>query len=104
MKKTMTLCLILLLATGISFAQNKKENKKQVVKVCLDEMCNHCVKKINSYVAFEKGITRIDLDQPNNIANITFNSNKTDTLKIRRAFEKAKMTVTKMELVTEKAK
>jgi len=101
MKKIILSCLFVALTFGIGFAQDQKK-QNQTISVCLDEMCNTCVNKINNYVAFEKGITKIKLDQPNNTAYITFNNEKTDTVKIRKAFEKAKMTVVKMQMTEEK--
>ena len=101
MKKIILSCLFVALTFGMGFAQNQKKQQSQTVSVCLDEMCNTCVKKINNYVAFEKGVTKIKLDLPNNTAYITFNE-KTDTVKIRKAFEKTKMNVVKMQMTEEK--
>lgn len=100
MKKMSVLFLILILTTGIGWAQTPKNQiKKEVVKVKLDDMCDHCVKKIDSNIAFEKGVTALDYDRPNNTVNVTYRTDKTDTTKLRKAFEKVKLNVLSIEKV-----
>ena len=104
MKKMSVLFLILVLTTGIGWAQTpKKQTNKEVVvvKVKLDDMCDHCVKKIDSNIAFEKGVTALDYDRPNNTVNVTYRTDKTDTTKLRKAFEKVKLNVLSIEKVKE---
>ncbi|HOV35873.1 MAG TPA: heavy-metal-associated domain-containing protein [Dysgonamonadaceae bacterium] len=100
MKRMSVLFLILVLTTGIGWAQTpKKQTKKEVVRVKLDDMCDHCVKKIDSNIAFEKGVTALDYDRPNNTVNVTYRTDKTDTTKLRKAFEKVKLNVLSIEKV-----
>ncbi|OPZ11628.1 MAG: Heavy-metal-associated domain protein [Bacteroidetes bacterium ADurb.BinA261] len=100
MKRMSVLFLILFLTTGIGWAQTpKKQTNKEVVKVKLDDMCDHCVKKIDSNIAFEKGVTALDYDRPNNTVNVTYRTDKTDTTKLRKAFEKVKLNVLSIEKV-----
>lgn len=100
MKRMSVLFLIFALTTGIGWAQTpKKQIKKEVVKVKLDDMCDHCVKKIDSNIAFEKGVTALDYDRPNNTVNVTYRTDKTDTTKLRKAFEKVKLNVLSIEKV-----
>jgi len=100
MKKMSVLFLILVLTTGIGWAQTpKKQTKKEVVRVKLDDMCDHCVKKIDGNIAFEKGVTALDYDRPNNTVNVTYRTDKTDTTKLRKAFEKVKLNVLSIEKV-----
>ncbi|HOT65680.1 MAG TPA: heavy-metal-associated domain-containing protein [Dysgonamonadaceae bacterium] len=92
--------MFIALYMGIGLSQTpKKQANKEVVKVKLDDMCDHCVKKIDSNIAFEKGVTALDYDRPNNTVNVTYRTDKTDTTKLRKAFEKVKLNVLSIEKV-----
>jgi len=92
--------LFIALYMGIGLSQTpKKQANKEVVKVKLDDMCDHCVKKIDSNIAFEKGVTALDYDRPNNTVNVTYRTDKTDTTKLRKAFEKVKLNVLSIEKI-----
>ncbi|MFA6701652.1 MAG: cation transporter [Dysgonamonadaceae bacterium] len=99
MKRVITVLMIVALSTGISFAQ-KKEKKNETAKFQLTEMCENCVKKINNYVAFEKGVTGVEYDRPNMAVAITYNPEKTDTTKLKKAFGKVKLDVVSVKPVT----
>ncbi len=103
MKKLTTLLVVFACITSMSFAQKPKkaEKKKETVEIRLDDMCNSCVNKINSYIAFEKGITGLDINQDKMSVNVTYWSNKTDTTKLRKAFTKVKLNVEEMKMVEE---
>ncbi|MDD2552910.1 MAG: cation transporter, partial [Dysgonamonadaceae bacterium] len=70
----------------------------------LDEMCQSCVNKIDKYIAFEKGITGLDINQDEMSVNVTYWANKTDTTKLKKAFTKVKLNVEEMKMVEEKDK
>ncbi|HQG07935.1 MAG: Heavy-metal-associated domain protein [Bacteroidetes bacterium ADurb.BinA261] len=92
--------MFIALYMGIGLSQTpKKQANKEVVKVKLDDMCDHCVKKIDSNIAFEKGVTALDYDRPNNTVNVTYRTDKTDTTKLRKAFEKVKLNVLSIEKI-----
>lgn len=103
MKRITTLLLVFACMTSIGFAQKpkKKEKKKETVMVRLDDMCQHCVNKIDNYIAFEKGITALDIDKDNMSVNVTYWTNKTDTTKLKQAFQKVKLDVQEMKMVEE---
>ena len=105
MNKLVTLLVVFACTTSIGFAQKQKvEKKKETVEIRLDEMCQSCVNKIDNYIAFEKGITALDIDQDNKSVNVTYWANKTDTTKLKKAFNKVKMNVEEMKIVEEKKK
>ncbi|HTN69054.1 MAG TPA: cation transporter [Dysgonamonadaceae bacterium] len=106
MKKLTTLLVLFACITSMSFAQKPKkaEKKKETVKIRLDEMCQSCVNKIEKYIAFEKGITALDIDQENMAVNVTYWANRTDTTKLKKAFTKVKMNVEEMKMVVDKVK
>ncbi len=103
MKKLVTLLLVFACITSMSFAQKPKkaEKKKETVEIRLDDMCSSCVNKINSYIAFEKGITALDINQEKSSVNVTYWANKTDTTKLRKAFTKVKLNIEEMKMVEE---
>ena len=103
MKKLITLLSVFACITSMSFAQKSKkaEKKKETVEIRLDDMCSSCVNKINSYIAFEKGITALDINQDKGSVNVTYWANKTDTTKLRKAFTKVKLNIEEMKMVEE---
>jgi copper chaperone CopZ len=89
----------------MSFAQKPKvEKKKETVEIRLDEMCQNCVNKIDKYIAFEKGITALDIDKDNMSVNVTYWASQTDTTKLKKAFTKVKLNVEEMKILEETKK
>ena len=103
MKKLITLLVVFACITSMGFAQKPKkaEKKKETVEIRLDEMCSNCVNKINTYIAFEKGITALDINEDEMSVNVTYWANKTDTTQLKKAFTKVKMNVEEMKMVEE---
>jgi copper chaperone CopZ len=103
MKKIVTLLLVFACITSMGFAQKPKkaEKKKETVEIRLDDMCSSCVNKINSYIAFEKGVTALDINQERSSVNVTYWANRTDTTQLRKAFTKVKMNIEEMKMVDE---
>lgn len=105
MNKLVTLLIVFACMTSIGFAQKTKvEKKKETVEIRLDDMCQSCVNKIDNYIAFEKGITALDINQDEMLVNVTYWANRTDTTKLKKAFIKVKLNVEEMKIVTEKKK
>ena len=105
MRKFVTLLLVFACSAGFGFAQKPKvEKKKETVEIRLDEMCQNCVNKINKNIAFEKGVTALDINHENMSVNVTYWANKTDTTQLKNAFTKVKLNVEEMEMVIETTK
>ncbi len=105
MKKLVTLLVVFACMTSMGFAQKQKaEKKKETVEIRLDEMCQNCVNKIDKYIAFEKGVTALDINQENMSVNVTYWANRTDTTKLKKAFTKVKLNVEEMKIVKEEEK
>ena len=91
--------------TSMGFAQKPKaEKKKETVEIRLDEMCQNCVNKIDNYIAFEKGVTGLDINKENMSVNVTYWANRTDTTQLKKAFTKVKLNVEEMKMVKEEGK
>lgn len=102
MKKLVTLLVVFACLTSMGFAQKPKaEKKKETVTIRLDEMCQMCVNKIDNYIAFEKGVTALDIDKEKMSVNVTYWANKTDTTQLKKAFTKVKLNVEEMKMVEE---
>ncbi len=105
MKKLVTLLVVFACLTSMSYAQKPKvEKKKETVEIRLDEMCQNCVNKIDKYIAFEKGVTALDINHDAMSVNVTYWANQTDTTKLKKAFTKVKLNVEEMKMVTEAKK
>lgn len=99
MKKLIALFTIIVLTTGAVLAQNQKKNdskkNQETVEfvVTSEDICDNCVKKINNNIAFEKGVTGLNIDQANNLVKVTYRKDKTSPEKLKGAFSKIKMEV-----------
>ena len=102
MKKLVKLLVVFACITSMGFAQKPKvEKKKETVEIRLDEMCQNCVNKIDNFIAFEKGVTALDINKEKMSVNVTYWANRTDTTKLKNAFTKVKLNVEEMKMVEE---
>lgn len=86
----------LFIFTG-SHAQEQK-NKKETVTFFVKEMdCASCIKKIESNIAFEKGVTDLKCDLSKRTATVTYKGDKTSKTKLTSAFKKIGMEVTPVD-------
>lgn len=107
MKKLTTLFLIIAFSAGVGFAQKtgKQPKKQEVAQFRLDEdICPTCKRKIDNNIAFEKGVTDIVYGEDGSTVKVTFRTDRTDTLKLRKAFEKVKLNVIELKMTDEKGK
>jgi periplasmic mercuric ion binding protein len=86
LKITMLLAAVTLLASSTSLAQ--KPSNKEEVKVQTNLDCDACKKKIEDYMAFERGVTAIKADVPSKVVTIEYRSNRTDEDKLVAALKK----------------
>ncbi len=88
MKKTVLILLLAIFAVGTqTVAAAKKANRETVVfSVPMD--CQGCVNKIEKNIAFERGVTGLDIDFENQEVAVTYNASKTNPDMLRAAFEK----------------
>ena len=100
MKKTVVFLMIIALSVGSmssAFAQKKKknQNKEEVTAVFTldEEICHNCKRKIDGYIPFEKGVTALAYGEDGSTVEVTFRSDRTDTLKLQKAFDKIKLAV-----------
>jgi copper chaperone CopZ len=92
---------VIVAATVLSAqAQDKKEAAKGIAEVTFNVSTmhgDHCKKKIESTVAFEKGVTDLKVNLADNQVWIKYNTKKTDKEKLQKAFEKLGYTAEEAE-------
>jgi len=79
------LLTIALLFSGNSMAQQKKN---QTIEIQSSVVCGMCEKRVIENMAFEKGVKKIKVDLETKIVTITFNTEKTDKEKLKKALTK----------------
>jgi len=98
--KTKTLFMVIILTMigcSTAFAQNKKEkkdNKKETVLFDVSMTCENCKKRIEKNIAYEKGVSDMQVDLDNKRVSVTFRNDKTSIEKLQKAFEKLGYTAT----------
>lgn len=71
--------------SGISFGQEKKE---ETIKIKTSAVCGMCKDRIESNMAYEKGVKDVVLNVKTKICTITYKTAKTDPQKLRTAITK----------------
>jgi copper chaperone CopZ len=87
--KTIKMMLAAVLVAAVSLsaqAQNKKETVEITFSVNLH--CDHCKKKIESNIPFEKGVTDLKVNLEDKQVCIKYDTKKTDKEKLQKAIEK----------------
>jgi len=77
---------ILMIAIESNYAQ--KPSGREEVKIQTNLDCGVCKKKIEDYMAFERGVTSIVADVETKIVTIEYRSNRTDKDKLVAALKK----------------
>lgn len=85
MKARIVLIVMLCLASlsFSSYAQDKKE-----VTFDVSMTCDNCKKRIEKNIAFEKGVTDMQVDLPAKTVMVVYHANKTNQEKLQKAIEK----------------
>lgn len=83
MKKNVLLVLMCMFAISI---YAKKETTTVTFNVPLD--CENCVKKVESNIAFEKGVKALDCSIEAQTVSVTYLAEKTDVDKLKAGFAK----------------
>jgi copper chaperone CopZ len=95
----MMLVAVMIAALGAGAqAQDKKETKKETVEITfsVNMHCDHCKKKIESNLPFEKGVTDLKVNLEEKQVCINYDAKKTDKEKLQKAIEKLGYTATEV--------
>lgn len=92
MKARIVLIVMLCLASlsFSSYAQDKKDKNadKKEVTFEVSMTCDNCKKRIEKNIAFEKGVTDMQVDLPAKTVMVVYHANKTNQEKLQKAIEK----------------
>jgi len=85
-KKIIT-SLLLVFLFGYITAQDPEPKIKEI-KIQTSAICGMCEERLESNLAFEKGVKSVELDDKTKILTITYKTAKTDPDKLRTAISK----------------
>ena len=91
--KTVVVALSLILLTTITFAGNKAAKKVETVVFKVEMDCMGCAGKIEKNIPYEKGVKDLKVDFKNQKVSITYKTDKTTKLALKKAIEKLKFKV-----------
>jgi len=81
--------LAVLIFTSVSISVKSQEQKKEeTISIKTSAVCGECKDRIESAMAFEKGVKAVNLDVKTKMATITYKTSKTDPDKLRTAITK----------------
>lgn len=90
MKRLVLALLCAVFTCSLVVAQ--ETNKKETVTFFIEAMdCDHCIKKIEKNIAFEKGVTDLSCNLTTRTATVTYKTDKTSKTKLASAFKKIGM-------------
>ena len=90
MKKTIKTVLVLaacVVLAGPAEAKKKTDKKTENVVYLVNIHCNDCKEKIENKIPFEKGVKDLEVDMEKNQVTITFDPQKTDKEKVKKALQ-----------------
>lgn len=87
--KSLLVIVMMLGMTMVSQAQSQDaEPKEKEIKIQTSAICGMCEDRIESNMAYEKGVKSVELDDETKIVTITYKTAKTDPDKLRKAISK----------------
>lgn len=81
------LLIIVLMLSGFELRAQKPKDK-EVVKIQTNLDCESCKKKIENYMAFEKGVTAVSAEVQTKIVTIEYRTKRTSEEKLVEAIKK----------------
>ena len=84
---------IVIIAASLCFAfvqvkGQKVETKTDTVNIQTSAKCNDCKERLEHNIAFEKGVTFVELDDETKVLTIVYKTKKTDEKKLKTALTK----------------
>ena len=86
-----TINYVAVCTVSMTFAQDAKKKKDSVTFFIEAMDCDHCIKKIEKNIAFEKGVTDLKCDLSTRTAIVTYKTDKTSKTRLAAAFKKIGM-------------
>ena len=91
MKRIVFILVCVLCIITTAFAQDVKKKKESVTFFIEAMDCDHCVKKIEKNIGFEKGVTDLKCDLSTRTVVVSYKTDKTSKTKLVSAFKKIEM-------------
>ncbi len=93
MKKILMICLLAVIGLGVADAMAQKKNAAAIKTTVFatDIDCEHCAKKINNSIPFEKGVKDVKVDVPTKTVTVTYDATKSSDATLIKAFKKIKV-------------
>jgi len=90
MKTITRIFLSMILSLGLTSGMQAQdvEPKEKEIKIQTSAICGMCEERIESNMAYEKGVKSVELDDKTKIVTITYKTAKTDPKKLREAISK----------------
>lgn len=90
MKSLVKYTMIFLIAIGLhsSIGAREEVKKEKEIKIQTSAVCGMCEERIESNMAFEKGVKSVELDDKTKIVTIVYKTSKTNPEKLREAISK----------------
>jgi copper chaperone CopZ len=85
--KSIVLIIIAIFMITIVSAQDPEPKVKEI-KIQTSAVCGMCEERLESNIAFEKGVKSVELDDKTKILTVTYKPDKTDPDKLRKAVSK----------------
>ena len=87
--KSLFAIVLMLGMTIVSQAQSQDaQPKEKEIKIQTSAICGMCEERIETNMAYEKGVKSVELDDETKIVTITYKTAKTDPDKLREAISK----------------
>lgn len=84
----LALLMGLTLTTASATAEAKEAGKTATVVFATNLHCDNCKKKIESNIAYEKGVRDLKVDVANKTVSVTYRTDKTSSEALRQAISK----------------
>lgn len=94
--KAKVLALMMALVMGLSFtiSADEAKNGKEKVTFLVSMSCENCQKRIEGNIAYEKGVTALDVNLSKKTVTIEYQTDKTTPAKLKEAIQKLGYTAT----------
>lgn len=96
MMRVKLIALLTLFVLGFSLNTMAKDGKKEKSEVTflVSMTCENCQKRIENNIAFEKGVTALNVNLPDKLVTIEYRKDKTSPEKLKEAIQKLGYTAT----------
>jgi copper chaperone CopZ len=82
------LLVFLILISVTLTTQSQEQKKEETISIKTSAVCSMCKDRIESEMAFEKGVKEVKLDVKTQIVTLTYKTSKTNPDKLRTAITK----------------